>query len=236
MAPGEWESEAENWVRWARTPGFDAYWRFRETFFESVLPGAGRRSLEIGCGEGRVARDLVARGHAVVAVDSSESLVRSAVGSDAEARYGVSDGAALPFVDGCFDTVVAYNALQVVSDMRGTVREAARVLGAGGSLCACVAHPLTDLGHFVGQDAQSEFAIRRDYFENRRVEETEQRDGLEMTFRGWTYSLEHYSRALEAAGFRIELLREPVPPPNDDRYERFRSVPLFLMFRAVKSR
>jgi hypothetical protein len=29
----EWESEAENWVRWVRTPGHDAYWYFRDSFF-----------------------------------------------------------------------------------------------------------------------------------------------------------------------------------------------------------
>jgi hypothetical protein len=23
--PGEWDTETENWLRWARAPGFDAY-------------------------------------------------------------------------------------------------------------------------------------------------------------------------------------------------------------------
>ena len=33
--PGEWDPEAENWVRWARTPDFDAYWYYRDAFFDS---------------------------------------------------------------------------------------------------------------------------------------------------------------------------------------------------------
>ena len=33
-----WEAEAENWIRWARTPGHDAYWRYREAFFALVPP------------------------------------------------------------------------------------------------------------------------------------------------------------------------------------------------------
>src|SRR5436309_1673079 len=107
MAPqAEWEPEAENWVRWARTPGFDAYWHFRATFFDSILPRAARRILEIGCGEGRVARDLVARGHRVVALDTSQSLVKYATDEDAAGTYAVADGAALPFPDGCFDVIV----------------------------------------------------------------------------------------------------------------------------------
>lgn len=230
---GEWEPEAENWVRWARTPGFDAYWHFHDSFFDSILPAAGRRTLEIGCGEGRVARDLVARGHSVVAIDTARTLVRYAIDADPHATYAVANGADLPFPDGCFDVVVAYNALQVVGDMAGTVREASRVLSRSGCLCACVAHPVTDLGHFIGGDGPR-LTVRPDYFESRRVEEREESDGHAMTFRGWTYSLEHYALALEAAGLRIEALREPVPPPTAHKYAMWRAIPLFLNFRAVK--
>src|SRR5262245_24605603 len=60
-----WEDQAENWLAWARTPGHDAYWSYRDLFFR-LLPAPGRRTLEVGCGEGRVARDLAARGHRVV--------------------------------------------------------------------------------------------------------------------------------------------------------------------------
>lgn len=234
MSPGEWDEEADNWLRWARTPDFDAYWYFRSTFFDGVLPAPGARTLEIGCGEGRVARDLLTRGHQVVAFDSSEPLVQYAVESDSRGRYAVSDGATLPFREACFDVVVAYNSLQVVGDMERTVREAGRVLSRDGYLCACVAHPVTDLGQFLDDDAGPNFAIRRDYFERRRVDDTMESEGHTMTFRGWTYSLQHYSEALEAAGFRIELLREPVPTRTAEKYARWRVVPLFLMFRAVK--
>jgi ubiquinone/menaquinone biosynthesis C-methylase UbiE len=229
---GEWEPDAEKWVSWARTPGFDAYWYFRDAFFDSILPAPGRRTLEIGCGEGRVTRDLVARGHTAVAVDTAVTLVRYAHDADTVGRYGVADSAVLPFPDGAFDVVVAYNALQVVGDMERTVAEAARVLTTGGALCACIAHPVTDLGDFTEETAR--FMVRPDYRERRRVDQTEHVDGHTMTFRGWTYSLEHYSMALEAAGLRIDALREP-SPAADERYERWQSVPLFLNFRAVKS-
>ncbi len=149
--------------------------------------------------------------------------------------YVGAESRALPFPDRCFDLAVAYNSLQVVDDMAATVCEAARVLDRGGCLCACVAHPVTDLGHFTGDEAGAGFAMRRHYFETRRVEDTVQLDGLTMTFRGWTHSLEHYAVALEGAGLHLETMREPRPIGESGRYERWRDIPLFLYFRAVKS-
>ena len=64
-----WEWQAEDWARWARTPGHDSDWVFRDLFFDAIAPTPGRLTLEVGCGEGRVARDLAQRGHTVVAAD-----------------------------------------------------------------------------------------------------------------------------------------------------------------------
>jgi SAM-dependent methyltransferase len=232
---GEWEAEAENWVRWARTPHHDAYWYYRDSFFDLLVPPPGARTIEIGCGEGRVARDLAARGHRVVAVDTSPTLLRYARQDDPHSSYVLADSAALPFADGSFDLAVAYNSLQVVADMAGTMSEAARVLDRDGCFCACVSHPVTDVGRFIGDDPDALFAIRPSYFGVQRVEDAVYRDGLSMTFRGWSYALEDYALALEKVGLRIETIREPQPRRAPQRYERWRRVPMFLMFRAIKS-
>ena len=225
---GEWEPWAENWIRWARDPA-DAYWDYSPGFFAGVLPPPGRRTLEVGSGEGRVARDLVAHGHNVVGTDTAVSLLRAARAEDASSVFAGAGGAALPFPDETFDTVVAYNALQVVDDMAATVSEIARVLVAGGHLCACIAHPTTDLG---GRFTDAGFVVRPKYFEMERVNDTVQRGDLTMTFQGWTYNFEHYSVALERAGLRIEALREP--RPSTAEHARWQNVPLFLFVRAVK--
>ncbi len=73
---GAWELEAENWLRWARTPGHDAYWFYRDAFFETLVPPPGRLTVEVGCGEGRVTRDLRGRRHRVVSVDGAPTLLR----------------------------------------------------------------------------------------------------------------------------------------------------------------
>jgi SAM-dependent methyltransferase len=233
---GEWEPEAENWVLWARTPGHDAYWYYRESFFDHIVPPPGRRCLEIGCGEGRVARDLAARGHRVIGIDSSRTLVGYSRREHADSTYLQSDGAALPFRDEVFDLVVAYNSLQVVTDMSGTVRQAARVLTRGGRFCFCVIHPLSGVGRFADESLEAPFVVRGDYFANNRVEDTVERDGLEMTFRGWIYSLQDYAEALEAASLRIEAMREPRPSGDAPGYRRWNRIPMFLLVRAVKAR
>ncbi|HEU4399586.1 MAG TPA: class I SAM-dependent methyltransferase [Actinomycetota bacterium] len=234
-----WEWQAERWLRWARTPGHDAYWHYREGFFAEIVPEPGRRTLEVGCGEGRVARDLGHRGHRMVAVDASPTLVGHAADANPDGRYLVADAAALPFRDGSFDAVVAYNSLMDVDDMPAAVAEAARVLDTGGRLCVCVTHPTADAGRFAGDEPAAPFTIPGAYLGRHRLEEdTFERDGLEITFTGWRYALEEYAGALEAAGLLVERLREPAAPPAAvalrPSYRRWQRLPMFLHLRAVK--
>ena len=201
-----WEGEAENWVRWVRRPG-PAYWYYRASFLDEILPPPGRQTLEMGCGEGRVARDLAGRKHHVIGIDSSPTLLRYAREADPQGTYELADAASLPFADSSFDLVVAYNSLMDFSDMPGAVREAARVLEPAGRLCVSVTHPVNDAGLFESTEPDAPFVICGSYFGRRPFEGHFERDGLQMTFRGWMYSLEDYWRALEAAGFVVERLR-----------------------------
>lgn len=236
-----WEKEARRWVAWARTPDHDVFRSYAPSFITDVVPPAQGLTLEVGCGEGRVARELTSSGHRVVALDASPTLVRFARDADARATYLLADATALPFVDATFQTVVAYNSLQTMTmqaDMAEAVREAGRVLRPSGHLCVCVAHPMTDVGRVKGPSAEGELIIYPSYFERQRVNETITRRGLTMTFHGWTHTLEDYARALEQAGCLIDRIREPVPGADASTQrpglQRWRRVPLFLFIRAVK--
>ncbi len=231
----DWERESQRWIAWARTPGHDAYWRYRSVFLE-LVPPPGRSTLEIGCGEGRVARDIAARGHKITAVDASPTLLAAAADAHAEGRYLLADAAALPFDDHVFDVIVAYNSLMDVQDMPAAVHEAARVLRPQGRMCVCITHPLADAGSFARQEADAPFLIEGSYFGRRRVDAAFERNGLQMTFHGWSYPLEEYVRAFEGAGLLIEALREPPLPAgrreqHDLASRRWRRIPNFLMLR-----
>ena len=226
--------EAHNWVRWARAPGHDEYWRYRQAFFGDLVPPPGRRALEIGSGEGRVARDLAARGHWVVGLDSSPTLARFAKEAGTGPAYLLANAAALPFPDESFDLVVAYNSLMDVEDMPAAVSEAARVLTRPGRFCIGVTHPFADTGEFVGEGPDARFTTTRPYFGGHRFEGTAQRGGLTMTFHGWTHTLEDYAIALESAGLVLELLREPRPTGSGVGDMSTLPLPLFLYLRAMK--
>ncbi len=237
MPPG-WEEEAENWIKWARTPGHDAYWYYAPTFFEEIVPPAVGSTLEIGCGEGRVARGLSEMGHTVVAVDASSTLVSSAADADADSLYMVAAAERLPFRDGHFQLVVAYNSLMDVDDMPASVREAARVLKPDGHFCICVTHPVNDAGEFEDESPEAVFKVQGSYFGRRRFEEWFERDGLEITFRSWLYPLSAYAQALEKSGFVIDRIDEPIPDSEAisqrPTLARWLRVPMFLFIRASK--
>jgi SAM-dependent methyltransferase len=229
-----WEEQASNWIRWAREPGHDSYWKFHRESFLASLPGPGRLTLDVGCGEGRVSRDLRSLGHHVVGVDASASMVAAAREADPDGEYVVADAAALPFEDGAADLALAFMSLMDMDDMAGAVREVGRVLEPGGRFVVAVVHPINSAGRFERRegvdDADAPFVIES-YLDRRPYTDRLERDGLEMTFHSIHFTLEEYSRALEAAGFLVQRARELY----DDENPRWNRVPLFLRLDVVKS-
>ena len=232
-----WREHAGEFIAWARAPGHDSYWRFHRDLFFELLPPPGRRTLDLGCGEGRVARDLITAGHTVAGVDAAPAMVEAARARDPGFEVHLADAAALPFEDGAFDLVVAFMSLQDVDDMEGAVREGARVLEPGGCLCLAVVHPLNSAGSFEGGDGDSPFVIDGSYLDRSYYADEIARDGLGITFVSEHRPLEAYTEALTGAGLLVERLREPAMPEEavaSPRNRRWQRLPLFLHMRAVK--
>lgn len=225
-----WDQRAADWLLWARTPGHDSYWRFhREAFFE-LLTAPGRLTLDVGCGEGRVTRDLQDAGHRTVSVDGSPAMIDAAREADPGGEYVVADAASLPFADAHADLVVAFMSLQDVDDMAGAVQEAARVLEPGGRFAMAVVHPINS-GHQLDREhPEGRLVMTHDYFERRLYRDELERDGLRMTFESRHWTLGDYFEALLAAGFRVDALRE-IGQENHPKWSRY---PLFLHVLATK--
>jgi SAM-dependent methyltransferase len=232
-----WEEHAAAWTAWAREPDHDSYWRFHRDAFLELVPRPGRRTLDLGCGEGRLSRDLKALGHAVVGVDVSPTLLAAARASDPTIETHLADAAALPFADAAFDCVIAFMSLHDIDHFEGAIRESARVLEPGGRLCLAIVHPINSAGRFEGDDPASPFVIAGSYLGRFRHEESIERDGLEMTFVSEHRPLQDYVEALADAGLLVERVREPTLPEAAVIRERSRlwqRVPLFLHALAVK--
>jgi SAM-dependent methyltransferase len=233
-----WQEQSNAWAAWARTPDFDYFFRrFNMPCFLDILPPSRGLTLEIGCGEGRVARILSDRGYRMVGVDGSPTLAHLTATHEAPQPVAIADAAALPIPDDAVSLAVAFMVLQDVDDLEAAVREAARVLVPGGRLCLAIVHPIASAGDFADEeDEDSPFVIERLYTEPTRLREPFERDGLSMVFHSGHRPLATYFAALEDAGFVVEALREPVP--DDDvlgsypRMRRQRRVPWFLHVRA----
>jgi SAM-dependent methyltransferase len=190
------EPIAQAWIAHVRAQE-DRWYEHNAACFFELLPAPGRATLDVGCGEGRLGRALLERGYHVVGVDLSPTLA-----AHARESFDVveADAAALPFATDAFDLVVAFMSLMDIDDLDGAVREAARVLEPGGRFCLAVSHPILTAG-----DGEP-FTIAGSYLEPHRYRGLFPSSGLDLE--SWHRPLEAYSRALEAAGFVVESLRE----------------------------
>lgn len=232
-----WEQNAAAWIAWAREPGHDSYWRFHRDLFLEIVPEPDGRTLDLGCGEGRLSRDLAKLGHEVVGVDASPTMIAAAREATPEMELYLADAAGLPFPDGSFGLVLAFMSLQDVDDLAGAVGEAARVLRAGGRLCLAIVHPVSSAGSFASRTADSPFLIDGSYLDEARTDETFERDGLAMRFVSRHRPLQTYTEALTENRLLIERLREPPLPTagfNGAHGARWQRIPLFLHLLAVK--
>ena len=231
-----WKEHSEAWIQLTRTdPDYEL---FNKPRFLELVPEPGRRTLDVGCGEGRVARELAALGHRVVGFDGSPMLASAAAAGSPAIPAGVADTARLPVASGSIDLVVCFMVLMDVEALDLTLAEIARVLEPGGVLCAAIMHPVFTSGFFVDGDPNQTFYMGDYARERRHILDVERRDGGRFVFRIEHRPIERYSRALESAGFVLTHVREPVP--DDDavaacpQLAKFRRVSEFLHFRAQR--
>ncbi|HSZ69031.1 MAG TPA: methyltransferase domain-containing protein [Solirubrobacteraceae bacterium] len=102
---------------------------------EHVLAGA--RVLDVGCGEGRFAQALLARGARVVGIDVAAEPLRRARARWPELGLDlrrVAPSGPWPLADVSFDVVWAGEVIEHVADTAGWLSEVRRVLRSGGTL------------------------------------------------------------------------------------------------------
>jgi SAM-dependent methyltransferase len=105
-----------------------------------LLPLAGRRVIDVGCGSGNVLRTLVRLGAApalLAGVDLLPERVATARERSPEMDLRVADAAALPFADAKFDIALQFTLISSVLDdaaRRRIAAETLRVLRPGGAI------------------------------------------------------------------------------------------------------
>jgi SAM-dependent methyltransferase len=238
---GLWEAHA-GWWQDGFTDGADPEYE------EQILPLAAlhlagaRRVLDVGCGEGQVARLAIAGGAVTaVGVDPTWAQVAVAAERGGGAAYGRAGAAELPFADGAFDAVVACLVFEHIRDVDAAIAEVARVLQPGGRFLFFLNHPLLQTPNSGWIDDQvldppEQYWRIGDYLlEDETIEEVEKDVFIPFIHR----PLSRYLNALADNGLLLQRMEEPAPPPGflarASEYAAAATIPRLLFLRTEKA-
>jgi SAM-dependent methyltransferase len=234
-----WEAHA-GWWQEGFTDGADP------EYTEQILPMAAaalagaRRVLDVGCGEGQLARLAAARGATVAGVDPTWAQIAVAAERGGGPSYARAGAAALPFRDGAFDAVVACLVFEHIRDADEAIAEVARVLQAGGRFCFFLNHPLLQTPNSGWIDDQvldppeQYWRIGPYLVEDETIEEVEKGVFIPFIHR----PLSRYVNALATNGLLLQRMEEPAPPPGflarAEEYQAAATIPRLLYLHTVK--
>ncbi len=239
MAAELWEINARWWAD-GFTEGADA------EYTEQILPLAAAhlagatRVLDVGCGEGQVAR--LAAGLAgverVVGVDPTWAQLALAAERDGGILLARGGAAALPFATGSFDAAVACLVFEHVEAVDAALAEVGRVLAPGGRFVFMLNHPLlqTPGSGWIDDTILDEqyWRIGPYLVEDRNIEEVEKNVWIPFIHR----PVSRYVNAMAAAGLLVTHMGEPAPPSGflarAAEYQAAATIPRLLLLVADK--
>ena len=234
-----WETHAGWWQKHF-TDGADPEYE------EQILPLAdthlqhARRILDVGCGEGQVARRAAALSGApwVVGVDVTAEQLSTAVARGGGVRYARSRAERIPFASGSFDAVVICLTLEHLDPFEPAIEEVARVLEPGGRFALFLNHPLLQAPNsgWIDDHILEEQYWRVGPYLPDDVAMEEVAPGIDLPF--MHRPLHRYVNTMAECGLLIDHIDEPAPPPGFLRqapgYAAAASIPRLLVLCARK--
>jgi ubiquinone/menaquinone biosynthesis C-methylase UbiE len=213
-----------------------------------VAPQAGKKILEVGCGDGYFSHAFAAAGAEAEGSDVAPAMVASAKEKYKEQRWYVASADNLSFAKNeLYDSVVIVLALQNIENLNGAISEAARVLKPGGELAIVLNHPafrIPKRSSWGFDEAHSIQYRRLDGYLSESAEEIDMDPGKEKGKRvtiSFHRPLQVYIKALAKAGFGVVGFEEWIsnrasqPGPRQKAEDTARKeFPLFLMLKAKK--
>jgi SAM-dependent methyltransferase len=215
---------------------------------EQIIPlaeehvGGASRVLDVGCGEGQLARRLAARDEGarawVVGVDPTEGQLSVAVDRAGGVTYARGAAERLPFASTTFDAVVICLMLEHLDPFEPAVEEAGRVLAPGGRFVCFLNHPLLqapDSGWVDDHILDEQYWRVGPYLPDDTTLE-EVAPGVRLPF--MHRPLSRYINVMADCGLLVERMEEPSPPPGflalAPEYDEAATIPRLLVLRARK--
>ena len=236
---GLWDEHAQWWID-GFTDGADP------EYVEQIIPLAveelaGRHKvLDLGCGDGQIARALAAQGSDVLGVDPTQLHIDVAIERGGGPRYVLGGATKIPADDNSFDAVVACLVFEHIDQMDEAMTEVARVLKPNGQFSFFLNHPLLQTpgsgwidDHIIDPPEQY-WRIGPYLVETESIEEVEKDVYIRFIHR----PLSRYVNALLANGMNLERMVEPSPPAGflarAPEYALAHTVPRLLYLRSTK--
>jgi SAM-dependent methyltransferase len=175
------------------------------------LQGA-RRVLDIGCGEGQVARRVAAQGAAVVGLDPTPSQIEAARARAGGPRYARARAESLPCRSGAFDAVLLCLALEHVEAFEAAIHEVARVLEPNGRFVLVLCHPLLQApgSGWIEDQTHGEYSWRIGAYLDDDTGVDTVAPGIDLLF--IHRPLSRYIHVMGEAGLLVDDMDEPPPP------------------------
>ena len=193
---------------------------------------AGKRVLDVGCGEGRFMRMLAECGARTVGIDPIAEMTRQAHGRDSGAVVrAVAEQ--LPFAAQSFDIVISYVTLVDIAGYREAISEMARVLRPGGRLCAANLGFVTAGYGWAKADDGTRLYQKIDRYADEwsQVYDWVALGGGRIRIENYHRPLSAYMQAYLGAGLMLRAFEEPVPQDQSLRaqhyFEDWFRVPIF---------
>jgi SAM-dependent methyltransferase len=235
----DWEAHADWWID-GFTDGADPEYE------EQILPLAttelagARHVLDVGCGEGQVARAAARAGVRVTGLDPTWRQLRTAVGRGGGPAYVRADATALPVRRASVDAVIACLVFEHLDDVDVAMTEIGRVLEPGGRFCLFLNHPVLQAPGSGWIDDHTIVPPERYWRLGPYLVESETSEQVErgVWIRFVHRPLSRYVNAAADAGLVLERMLEPAPPAGyiaragDDALRAYPRL-LYLRFRAA---
>jgi len=133
-----WGASANDWAEIVEPDQIPYY----EAALDAIEVRPEMSLLDVGCGSGLAMELAHKRGATVSGIDAAEGLLAVARKRlpDADLRHG--DVEALPYEDGTFDAVTAFNSVQYATDPTAALREVKRVAKSGATVAIATWGPV----------------------------------------------------------------------------------------------
>ncbi|MGH1505271.1 MAG: class I SAM-dependent methyltransferase [Acidimicrobiales bacterium] len=236
-----WNDHTAEWWQREFTDGVDP------EYTEQILPLIAAELdgfttvVDIGTGEGQVARMLADRGHDVIGIDPVPAQIVEAQQRGGGPRYVEAPADALPLDDASVDAAVACLVFEHIDDVDGAIAEVARVVRPGGRFVFLLNHPLLQtpgsgwIDDQIIEPPEQYWRIGPYLVETDTIEEVQKGVFIRFVHR----PLSRYLNALAANGLVLEHMHEPAPPEGflaqAPQYRDAATVPRLLALRLVRA-